>query len=115
MKDLHFQIPNNLSNLHDELLDTCPNLRPVPNTGGILEPVMCVEGDDANVWLTVPDDADDAAIAVVIQAHDPSLPSLDPAAQRRDRVRELLAIRRSNWTASQRNELLELLGQQVTR
>ena len=114
MKHPHFRIPNNFSNLHDELLDTCPDLRPVPNTSGILEPVMRFEGDDANVWLTVPDDADEGAISAVVQTHDPGLPSLDPAAQRRDRVRELLAIGRSNWTAFQRNELIELLGQRVT-
>ena len=62
--------------------------------------------------LTAPDDADETAIAAVVQAHAPSLPRPDAAAQRRERVTELLAIGASNWTASQRNELLALFAQE---
>ena len=119
MKRLHFQIPNNLSLLHDELLAAIPGLGPAPNTLGILdsdteqvelEPVIAVEGDGSNVWLTVPDDADQAAIRAVVLAHDPNSPRIDQTTQRRTKIEELLAIGRSNWTAAQRNELLELVA-----
>lgn len=108
MKTLHYQIPSNLSLLHDELLVAIPSLVPVRDIDGEGTPVMRVEGNDDNVWLTVPDDADETAIAAVVLAHDANSLRSDPAAQRRFRVSELLAIPRSDWTAAQRNELLEL-------
>lgn len=110
MKRLHFVKPSNLSVLHDELLVAIPALAPVRDAEGIGTPVMTVEGDESNVWLTVPDTTDEAAIAAIVQAHDPNSPPIDPAAQRRTRIEELLAIGRSNWTAGQRNELLELVA-----
>ncbi len=119
MKRLHFNRPNDLSRLLDELLAAMPTLRQVRvGADGFNEALfdnLRVEGKDNDMWLTVPDDADELAIGAVVLAHDPSLPYFDPAARRRDRVMELLAIGRSNWIVSQRNELLELLGQQVTR
>lgn len=111
MKRLHYQIPHNLSVLHDELLAAIPALAPRVSATGNREPILGVEGDDANVWLTVPDDTDEAAISEVVQSHDPAKETLDSTRQRRARIEELLIIGRSNWTASQRNELLELVAQ----
>ena len=118
MKRLNFTKLNNLSLLHDELLAAIPALRPVPNGQGridsdgniALEAVMGVEGTDNELWLTVPDTADEAAISTVVQAHDSTVVVSSPRDQRRQRIQELLAVGRSNWTASQRNELLELLS-----
>ena len=114
MKRLHFNKPNNLSQLHDELLGAILSLAQVTvdadGENVALPENMRVEGRDDEIWLTVPDDADGLAIGAVVQAHDPSLPRFDPAAQRQERVTELLAIGRSNWTAGQRNELLDLVA-----
>ena len=71
MKTLTYTIAHNLSLLHDELLAACSDLRPVLAAGADYpEPVMLVEGTDITVRLTVPDDADEAAIQTVIDAHD---------------------------------------------
>ena len=121
MKTLFFDIPNNLSLLHDEILTALPTLRPTPNSAGILdfdgdldlEPVMMVEGDGNLVRLTVPDDADEAAIDAIVQAHDATAVPLTPSRLRGQRIEELLALGRSNWTAAQRNELLELIAQRL--
>lgn len=64
---LHYERPNDLSKLHDELLAALPALR--PTEGG---PVLAVEGLGDDIWLTVPDDADQDAIAAVVAAHDPT-------------------------------------------
>ena len=74
MKRLHFQKPNDLSRLHDELLAAIPSLRPVINVRGEREPVMQVEGKGNDIWLTVPDGADEAAIGAVVTAHVPRAP-----------------------------------------
>ncbi len=70
--------------MHDELLRELPELRPTPGVrewaisrsrGGLItnDPVMVpVEGDGSNVWLTVPDNADEKAIEAVVLAHRPS-------------------------------------------
>ena len=58
MKRLHFKIKNDLSLLHNELLAEIEELRPVPSK--------------ANVWLTVPDNANEKAIQEVVLAHKPS-------------------------------------------
>lgn len=124
MKRLSFTKPNNLSLLHDQLLEAIPDLRPIPNaqgrisdfTGGVeLEPVMVVEGLGDEVWLTVPDTADENAIAAVVAAHDPTAKQPDPRGDRLSRIGELSAIPRSNWTAAQLRELLELVAQELTR
>ena len=114
MKRLHFPIPSNLSLLHEEILDAIPTVAPVMNvTNGQLEAVMRVEGNDNNVWLTVPDDVDEAAIAVVVQAHDATRKQQDPRRGRQIRLTELLSIPRSSWTATQRAELLQLVARDI--
>jgi hypothetical protein len=79
MKRLHFQTSNNLSLLHDEIMAAIPALAQKavpgelsPDGGPLYEPVMTVEGRDDDIWLTVPDDTDEAAVATVIAAHDAS-------------------------------------------
>ena len=64
MKKLHFFKPNALSRLHDEILVAMPGLAPE----------MRVEGLGDDIWLTVPDTADEAAITVIVQAHDATRP-----------------------------------------
>ena len=110
MKRLHYPIPNNLSLLHDELLAAIPVLDPIMGPGGEREPVMQVEGDAGNVWLTIPNDVDEGAIATVVLAHDATKLQPEPPPQRRTRIKELVAIGRLNWTAAECDELVELLA-----
>ena len=121
MKKLTFNKPHNLSLLHDELLAAIPALNPrlAPGRtmlGGspVRVPVITVEGLDDNIWLGVPDEVDDAAIAAVIAAHDGSAAQLDPSADRRTRLAELLQTSRSNWTTAQLREIVELTAGEVT-
>ena len=72
MKRLQYTKANNLSWLHDQLLAAIPALGPVLNARGELEAVMVVEGKGTDIWLTVPDAADEAAIADVVRVHDAS-------------------------------------------
>jgi hypothetical protein len=72
MKRLEYTYPHDLGKLHDELLAAIPPLRPTTGPGGIDVAVMLVEGDDTHVWLTVPDNANERAIAAVVAAHDPT-------------------------------------------
>jgi len=81
MKTLHYQMPNNLSLLHDQIMAGIPALAPVRDDEGIGTPVMTVEGDGSNVWLTVPDDTDEAAVQTVIDAHDASATQRDLKAE----------------------------------
>ena len=114
MKTLTYTVLNKLDILHDELLAAIPSLGPIPTAGGGREAIMALHGNDQEITLWVPDNADEAAIAAVVEAHDPSLILPDPATQRRDRVTQLLTIGRSGWTDAQRAELLELLAQEIT-
>lgn len=72
-KTLTFDVQHHLSKLHDELLAEIPEVRPVDG-----EAVMLVSGDGAHLSLTVPDDADEAAIQSVVDAHDPTPPEPPP-------------------------------------
>lgn len=117
MKKLHFVKPNNLNQLHDELLAAHPELRKVsPGQDGrfvALPDNLCVEGNMNEVWLTVPDAADETAIAAVVAAHDPTIPR--PPTSREvvtQRIAELLTIPRSDWTVAQQRELLQLVAQE---
>ncbi len=67
---LNFERTVHLSKLHDELLAAMPELRPVDDE----QPVITVEGDDTEVWLTVPDWVDVAAVEEVVADHDPTPP-----------------------------------------
>ena len=120
MKTLHFQLENDLSLLHDELLAAVPSLRPVqcgfvdPVTRGpTLEPVMRMEGLAGEVWLVVPDDAEEAAIELVVRAHNPALSQPDPSRQRLDRIAEIQQIPRSSWTSAQMRELIDLMAAEL--
>jgi len=70
MKRLHFVISNNLSVLHDELLQAIPTLVPDVSSDGNRYAIIQVEGDADNVWFTVPDNTDEVDIQTVIDAHD---------------------------------------------
>ena len=111
MKRLHFNRPNNLSRLHDELLAAMPTLRQVRvGADGFNEALfdnLRVEGKDNDIWLTVPDDADELAIGAVVLAHDPTRPQPDPRATRLSRIAE-----RSTWTSAQMREVIQLLDQE---
>jgi hypothetical protein len=114
MKTLHFTKANNLSALHDQLLAALPDLRPTFNSRGEREAVIRVEGLGDHIWLTAPDSADIAAITAIVQAHDPTtLPPIPPTPSSQ-RVAELLAIPRSDWTVAQQRELLQLVAQTLT-
>jgi hypothetical protein len=90
---LHYTLANDLTKLHDELIAAIPSLAPVPMDDppfpGALRPVMTVEGSGDNVWLTVPDDTDVAAVDAVIAAHDPTPPA--PAPTQAEQVDQIVA------------------------
>jgi hypothetical protein len=77
MKKLHFSRSNDLSKLHDELLAAIPTLQKLTSGSAPsdwiqnLPDSMVVEGWNEDIWLTVADDADEAAIQVVVEAHTP--------------------------------------------
>ena len=114
MKTLHFVKANNLSALHDEILAAIPSLAPVRDSEGKGTPVMRVEGNASDIWLTVPSDANEAAIEAIIGAHDGTLPQPDPSAERKTRIVELLQTGRGNWTTAQLREIIELAAREVT-
>lgn len=61
MRRLAYTRPHALDKLHDELLTAS------------LMPEL-VEGDGAKLWLTFPDNVDQAAVDKVVTAHDPTPP-----------------------------------------
>lgn len=71
-----------------------------------------MEGKGDDVWLTVPDDADEAAIASVVKAHDHTQPDLNPRRDRLNRIAELVGIPRSSWTSAQMRELIYLIARE---
>ena len=75
---------------------------------------MTVEAVENDIWLTVPDDANETAISAVVQAHDPAGTQPDPRRERLDRIAEINLIPRSQWTTAQLRELLELTAQEVS-
>jgi hypothetical protein len=94
MKELTYTIPNNLSLLHDELTAGIAELRPVrdEDTGSLL-PTMGVQGDGNKVYLTVPNNVDETAIAAIVRAHDADKRRPDPlAAARLSTTRKLSAL-----------------------
>jgi len=81
MKTLHYARINDLSRLHDELLSAIPGLRPILNAQRQREAVMVVQGREDDIWLTVPDMADEVTIAAVVQSHNPLTPKPPTAAE----------------------------------
>jgi hypothetical protein len=65
-----FTQPNNLSQLHDEILAAVPGTQPV-GEGDARTPVMHIEGRDDTIRITVPEGVSEAEIAAVVQAHVP--------------------------------------------
>lgn len=116
MKRLHYVKPNNLSLLHDELHKAIPSLVPTRDASGVGTPNMVCEGQGDDIWLTVPDLADEAAIARVVTAHDSTASRPATASQQRKaRLRELLLLGDANWTADQRQEFLVTTGREVAQ
>ncbi len=113
MIQLHFQQPNNLSLLADELQAAVPTLAPSINQRGEREPSMTVHGNGDDIWLEVPDDADETAIAAIVQAHDATKLQADPRRERLARIAELVDIPRSTWTTSQQREIIHLMAQEL--
>ena len=69
---LHYVRPNNLNQLHDELLATLPSVRGA----------LTVEGRGDDIWLTLPGETDEATIATIgaiVANHAPKPPALPPA------------------------------------
>lgn len=79
MSRLHYRIANNLGRLHNDLMSAIPTLRPKQGTDGRLVATITLEGNDTDVWLTIPDDVivDAASVQAVITAHN-SAPDLVP-------------------------------------
>jgi len=68
---------------------------------------------EQEIRITIADDVSASQVNSVVQAHNPASRTLDPTGQRNARIKELLAVRRFNWTAAQRNEAIDLIGQAV--
>ena len=66
MKTFKYDIPNNLSGLHDELLAAIPALRPKPNAAGELTAIISLEGKGDEVWLRVPNAVRKADVDTVV-------------------------------------------------
>ncbi|HXI15912.1 MAG TPA: hypothetical protein VNM48_06030 [Chloroflexota bacterium] len=81
MKTLTLTKAHDISQLHDELLAAVPTALVCVRADGVCDAVAIVESAGNEIRLTVPDDADEAAIAAVVKAHVPSV-RLDPAVQR---------------------------------
>ena len=77
------------------------------------EATMRVEGVGDSVTLTVPQDTDEDAIQVVIEAHDHTQVQPDPQRDRRIRIAELNKVPR--WSEDELRELVGLLGDEVGR
>ena len=75
-------------------------------------PIITVEGKGDDLWLTVPDDADEAAISSVVAAHDRAQPALIVDKNRLNRIAELVEVPRSSWTSAQMRELIYLISQE---
>ncbi|HXI18489.1 MAG TPA: hypothetical protein VNM48_19160 [Chloroflexota bacterium] len=96
MKTLTLTKAHQLGQLHDELLAAFPSLRDTlraegPSTGArVKDPdnagqYVTLPADPPDTFhLTVPNDADEAAIAAVVKAHDPTVLS---ASERQDAER----------------------------
>lgn len=83
MKRLEFNLPNDLGQLHEELMRDVPAFR----DGNSYR----VGGKDDLVVLDVPDDADEAAIRLVVRGHVPKPPA-PPAPTGTDVIARLAAI-----------------------
>jgi hypothetical protein len=76
MRTLTYTRPHDLSRLHDELL--AAGAIPLLTDKGTTP----VQGLGDEIYLTVPDDADEQAIAAIVAAHDPTpVPEPDPDAE----------------------------------
>ena len=118
MQHLELSIPNNLNLLHDELVAAIPGFRRVSLENDGLEEATetCgrVESLGDSVRISFADDIPEADVIAVLQRHDATKKQTDVREQRLDRISELNAIPRSNWTTAQMRELIDLLAQEVT-
>ena len=107
-----------LSLLGEELAAQVPTfLRTRDNDDGTkraLDDSGVVLGYDGYVEIHFADDIDPGEVTAVVAAHDATKPRPDPRGDRLARIAEIGAIPRSNWTASQMRELIELLAKEHT-
>jgi hypothetical protein len=89
-KRLHFNKPNRINKLHDELLAAIAALRGPQQPDGSRLAVMTVESSGDDIWLTVPDDADETAIQAVIDAHTNAAPPPSQDEIDIEEIREIL-------------------------
>ena len=121
MKILKFVRKHDLSQLHDELIAAIPSLAPVfpespdPDLPAAMIPVIGVYGRRSTIWISVPDDTDPEPVASLVAAHTPSTAPANENVSRLTRIEELLAAGKTNWTAADRDELIELTAIQMTR
>ncbi len=86
MKTLHYTRPNNLGQLHRELLAAFPQWIQV-QPDGTKQTNVTVSGQGDDIWLTVPDDTDESAVRLCLDAHTPQ----DPASPAPDSSQVVLA------------------------
>ena len=110
MQTLTFTMPNNLTQLHDELIAGVAGFhRSVGPSDDLAAADDCgsIEASADDIKVTFAGDISAQLITTVVQAHDPTLQQPDS----RSRIAEILAIPRSNWTTAQMRELIDLLAQ----
>ena len=118
MKRLNFQRANNLSLLHDELIEGVPGFhRTFTNSHGentASPDCGRVSGLGDTIRIDFADDIPDSLVESIVQAHDSIKSRADPRRARLARIAEISAIARSDWTSAQTRELIQLLAQELT-
>lgn len=75
MKTLHYVKAHHAGKLMSELQAAIPALRPVVGALGLPEAAYSLTHTGTDLWLTVPDAVDEAAVAAVVNAHDGAPPA----------------------------------------
>ena len=116
MQTLIFNKPNNLDFLHDELIAGVPGFhRTVDLLDDLAAADDCgaVQSSGESIKITFADDNPGHLIETAVLAHDSIIPRPDVRVERRTRMSELLQISRSDWSAAQFRELLQLTAQEL--
>ncbi len=111
MKTLHYTRPHHAGKLYAELLAAIPALAPVL-VDGVPTAVLLLSHRDDDLWLTVPDDTAEPAVAAVVAAHDPTPPPAPDAALRSaivQAVQSCVGVRLADLTQAQRLALIAAL------
>ena len=99
MKTFTYSLDANIDLLQQELDFAFPQFRGTPVPGGFKNPQMRMDFEGLDIWIHVPDSADEAAFDAVISAHDNSGETEEQRRNRRSNE-EKTNIRGSNNNAA---------------